>query len=180
MQIMSNLCLIIAWAGLLTTRAIAQPAAPSVNVTGGVDGATNPAAIPDVVAYRHFLGVIIKSPTQSSTAEEERRRSYVKFFFSKGCGPNQTEDRTLSEAQITALFTFADEVGIKLRAIEAPAGNSAQSFGAARDQAVAEAMQQLATKVDGDASAKIARHVAEHVKAHIKLTTVSMPSKAGK
>src|SRR3974390_415286 len=48
------------------------------------DGAVDPSKIPDDIAFMHFFRVLAKDPRAvNEQADEVRRRSYLKYFFTK-------------------------------------------------------------------------------------------------
>lgn len=166
--------LVTLWAFALSGQS-QQHSTSTAQIVNEIDGARVPGAIPDVVAYRHFLEVLAKRPNSETSAEEARRRSYLKFFFRPSCGAQQKDDRTLSESQIERLLSVADDLAAKLAVLGRQQTSLSQTAALqARDQVTLAAIQSIPTIVDSNAAEKIKRHVDEHVKAHIKISTVQI------
>jgi hypothetical protein len=138
---------------------------PAVTVDGGLE----PHLIPDDVAYLHFFMALSKDPSANPILEERRRTAYVQYFFKAGCGPERTEDRSLSPLQIAALFSMADDVRGSLSRIQAslPSVDLTKS----RREVITTAVQALEARIGTDAAGKVRSHVAQRVKRRIKLVT---------
>ncbi len=56
-----------------------------------VDGALNPEAIPDEIAFLHFFRFFARNPRAVSRAADDlRRTSYLRLFFTTTCGATGT------------------------------------------------------------------------------------------
>jgi hypothetical protein len=141
-------------------------------VAGEIDGAQSPEAVPDVVAYQHFFGLL--AATTEQTGADARRRSYIKAFFSPACGPDQKEDRTLSDLQIEKLFRLAEELADRVLQIESTFRSKPIEFSSRRDRAIQDAIDTLPERIDSDAAYKIQRHVLQHVKRRIRILNVTV------
>jgi hypothetical protein len=150
-----------------------------------VDGALNPELIPDDVAYYHFFRVLARNPSMNQELDKRRRIAYVKYYFRRDCGPQNTEDRSLSEIQTERLLAAAELImGRTPQLRNAPASpatppDELAANGAARMrqvyQIVAEGVKQLPWLVDADSAAKIHSHVLERVKRRVRLLNVRVP-----
>jgi hypothetical protein len=155
---------------------------PQAKVTALVDGSRNPELIPDIIAYRHFFGVIARRP--SSELDEARRQSYLRAFFRSNCGTNGNDDRSLSDDQVRRLLAIVDGLTPKLHAITAKLSDLRQTgsltlqaqiaLQSERDGELLKAADSIMAE-DSDMGAKIARHVRDHMKSRIKLTIVDIP-----
>lgn len=157
---------------------------PPPKTTVTVDGALNPELIPDDIAYLHFFKVLSKhSNVADQSLEDRRRRSYVRRFFTNGCGAEGKEDRTLTPIQIERMLAVIDELTPSLDAANARLTSSKKQgeYDAARQQMmelVATSAALLPSTVDSDAATRIAAHVSDRVKKHIRIVTTHIPHKA--
>ena len=150
-----------------------------------VDGALNPELIPDDVAYYHFFRVLARNPSMNEELDQRRRIAYVKYYFRRDCGPQETEDRSLSKIQTERLLVAADQImGRTPQVRNAPPSTATPpdelvAAGAARMrkiyQVVAEGVKMLPLLVDADSAAKIHSHVLERVKRRVRLVDVRVP-----
>jgi hypothetical protein len=155
-----------------------QPKQPEV--ISIVNGAENPASVPDSVAFKHFFTLLSRKPS-TDQADERRRRSYLTHYFRPGFGAAKDEDRTLTAAQTDKLLHLVDDLSPKLRALGdrmvaayRNGGSQAEilSLREAADSEVMTAANALHTRIDADAASKIWRHVLEHVKRGVTIRTV--------
>jgi hypothetical protein len=156
---------------------------PAPRGTVIVDGALNPELIPDDIAYFHFFKVLSKtSNVADQTSEDRRRRSYVRKFFTNGCGAEGKEDRTLTPIQVERMLAVVDQLMPSLDATNTRLTSSKTQgeYDAARRQMmelVATSAAQLPSTVDSDAATRIAAHVSDRVKKHIRIVTTHIPHK---
>jgi hypothetical protein len=154
-----------------------------------IDGSKDPSAIPDIVAYRHFFGVLRRT-SETEAADEARRQSYLSFYFRGNREAQDDDDRALDDTQVGGLLTVVDHLQTVLKPIDAEikaqAGVAAQAPGALpspelvalrqrRDDAVISAVQAINIDLGADAASKVRRHVLDHVKPHIRITEVQIP-----
>ncbi len=164
---------------LLSTPCLAQ--APQTRPPGTsdvlVDGAVNPSQIPDDIAYVHFFQVLMKNPiSKDPKADEMRRQSYVRHYFSLSCGAT---NRTLTPAQRDNLLAVVDKVTVEYLAAHS---RMVASGGQAGYDAARQSIQALTVAVfnglygtDPDLAAKVKDHVREHVKGTIKIISAKIP-----
>lgn len=168
--------------GLAPIEAVAQSPSGPPAIIASIDGSKSPESIPDAIAYRHFFDLIGSKP-DTQTADDTRRRSYLRHFFRPGCGPQRTEDRTLSDEQAEKLIRLGDETARRIRAAgaakspNATTGSAEAQLQKQREEAsiVEAAVAGLGQSVDADAAAKVRRHIVDHMKSHIKLVTLRVP-----
>lgn len=131
------------------------------------DGASNPSAIPDEIAFLHFFGFLAKNPhAVDQHADELRRISYVNFFFTKKpCGLSPQEDRSLTDAERTALLDYADRVGTNIVALGPSGGFDASR----RNEAVLAGIAGLDAALGPNVAQKVRSHVSQHMKPLIKI-----------
>jgi hypothetical protein len=162
---------------VLTFSSIQAFAQVKPEVISRRDGASEPGAISDLIAYRHFFELLGSKP-DTKISDDMRRRSYLNHYFRPGCGDLRNDDRSLSDVQIDRLLTHADRLAAQLREINpGPTNDLAESATRKRrtEEALTNAMSLLSVVVDSDAAEKIRRHVFDHVKRHISIVTVRVP-----
>ena len=174
----------LAGAGIAQTQQQPQsPSQPPVTTSPATstlvtiaDGSVDPSKIPDDIAFMHFFRVLAEDPRATSKqVDDARRRSYVKYFFTKSCGAAGQEDRSLTETETTALLEYANQVTISLPAMQAsPSGDSqVTSSGWPISSSISTAVLRAAGNLESALGAEVARkvraHVADHMKPAIKI-----------
>jgi hypothetical protein len=167
------------------------PATPTANVQvlWSIDGATNPQSIPDVVAWRQFIGVLT-SHGSDMAAEERRRRSYLEHYFGPGCG---SKPQVLSDIEIDHVLQFVDDLALKLAgihaqaaAIKGPRPSHQLSPGALsqlgelerqKNQLILDSVDSLPSLLGTGVADALKAHVLQHVKLHTKMVSVRFPTK---
>ena len=144
-----------------------------------VDGAVNPSQIPDELAFLHFFQILLKrSDSRDPIADEQRRKSYSRHYFSVACGAT---NRTLSEGQIERLLGAVDKATPQFVATHA---RMIASKGQAEYDSAYRALQTLAAitfntldSQDSDLSIKVRDHVRQHVKSRIIIVSAKIPQR---
>lgn len=139
------------------------------------DGAVNPSVIPDEVAFLHFFRLLAKDPhALNEQSDESRRVSYLRFFFTRNCGPSGQDDRSLSDSEETAVLEFAEKVGSGLAAlVEGPGSSSLAS--ALVSEAVMSAIRDLERQLGPEVARKVKSHVTDQMKPRIKIVQSRIP-----
>jgi hypothetical protein len=165
--------------GTIDRRAAPGAAKPIVVA----DGALTPDLVPDDIAYLHFFRVLAANPASKDySAEERRRQSYIRHFFTSGCGFEGKEDRSLTQVQIQRLLGLVDRTAPKLEALNAQLAVSRNEaeYGTGKRlvlKAVMDAVSESPDSVDRDAAVRIAAHVLDRVKKNTRIVSTVIPGK---
>ena len=157
----------LATGGQLLAQTVPSSTEPARGVVT-VDGAVNPAAIRDEVAFLHFFRMF--SPYPGAVSEQwdlDRRKSYISHFFARNCGLNGRDDRYLDDTQRQKLLDYGVKVAKQIAEDEAKTGDL-----------VIAAMRDLESALGGEIAHKVRLHVVEYMKTKIKQTRTDVPYSA--
>ncbi len=157
---------------------------PNINTTrqilpGLIDGAVNPEQIPDLIAYRLFLRLIV--PNNAGNLEKSRVRAFA-------------HDTGLSEPGVDLLLTGASDFQARVAVLDRQAAELKDRFWPNPTQDViakltelenqknlllTEAVSNLHRALGPEGEQKLHKHVTGHVKRHAKVIPAPVQSRNG-